>query len=185
MASYETIVKAVALVAKGWPDQDFNIEQAEQLYMTILGDLPDEAITAAVAQRIAGSSPFLPRVGEIRQLAIDLMSGVDDTMSAPEAWGYLLRWMRRYSGVPRWGPDGPIEPPRLPPLVHKAAQAIGGLGLISTSDNPAADRARFIEAYNTFLRRARARVATLPQVAEARRKLQAERQRLLEEGDDE
>jgi len=183
VATKETIAKAVTLITENWADREMNYAVTLRLYQQILSDLPDEAIEAAVMQRIGDDNPFPPRVGEIRQLAIDIVSGADEVMSAQEAWGKLLRWIRRYGGgIPRWDSHGPVTPPALPPIVKKAADAIGGTAFISMSENPAADRARFIEAYNTFVKRERARIGMLPQVREARQALSGQRAAMLGDG---
>jgi len=183
VATKETIAKAVTLITENWADREMNYAVTLRLYQQILSDLPDEAIEAAVMQRIGDDNPFPPRVGEIRQLAIDIVSGADEVMSAQEAWGKLLRWIRRYGGgIPRWDSHGPVTPPALPPIVKKAADAIGGTAFISMSENPAADRARFIEAYNTFVKRERARIGMLPQVRAARQALSGQRAAMLGDG---
>jgi len=180
VATKETIAKAMRLLFANWPDQQRG-KATTELYYQMLRDLPDATIEAAVRQRIASENPFFPRVGELRQLAIDIASGADSVLPAPEAWGKLLKWIRRYgSGYQYWMASGPTDPPQLPALVKKAADAIGGVSYIGTSENLTADRARFIEAYNVFLQRARERVAMLPQVREARKQLRGERMRLLE-----
>jgi len=182
VATKETIAKAMRLLYANWPDQQRGKATAE-LYYQMLKDLPDATIAAAVRQRIAESNPFFPRVGEIRQLAIDIASGADEVMPAPEAWGKLLRWIRRYGGGYQfWDAKGPHDPPGLPPLVKKAADAIGGVDYIGMSENLVADRARFIEAYQIYVQRARARVGMLPEVKEARRAMIDQRSRLLRGG---
>lgn len=184
MASKETIAKAMRLLFANWPDQQRG-KATTELYYQMLRDLPDETIEAAVRQRIASENPFFPRVGEIRQAAIDIASGADSVMPAPEAWGKLLRWIRRYGGgYQYWTASGPTDPPQLPELVKKAADAIGGVRYIGMSENLVADRARFIEAYNVFVERERARIGMLPEVREARRALADERARLLGDGRD-
>lgn len=184
MATKETIAKVVRLIQENWADRELNLAVQLRLFERMLMDLPDEAVVAAVAQRIASDNPFVPRVGEIRQAAIDLTSGADSIMSASEAWGKLLKWIRRYGGgYQYWTSSGPTDPPQLPALVKKAADAIGGVSYIGMSENLTADRARFIEAYDIFVQRERQRIGLLPEVREARRALAAERQRLLEGGD--
>ncbi len=183
MATKETIAKAVRLIQENWADREFNLELQLRLFERMLMDLPDEAVLAAVAQRVAADNPFLPRVGEIRQAAIDIASGADAVLPAPEAWGQLLRWIRRFGGGYKiWTAEGPMDPPALPPLVKKAADAVGGVSYIGMSENRAADRARFIEAYDIFVQRERSRIGMLPEVRGARRALAAERARLLGDG---
>ena len=113
MATKETIAKVVRLIQENWADREFNLAVQLRLFEQILVDLPDEAIVAAVAQRVASSNPFVPRVGEIRQAAIDLISGADQMMPAPEAWGRLWRRIRRYGSDPTFwvAPSGEQLPP--------------------------------------------------------------------------
>ena len=182
MATKETIAQAMRLLFANWPDQQRG-KATTELYYQMLRDLPDETIEAAVRQRIASENPFFPRVGEIRQAAIDIASGADAVLPAPEAWGQLLRWIRRFGGGYQiWTAEGPMDPPALPPLVKKVADAIGGVSYIGMSENRPADRARFIEAYDIFVQRERSRIGMLPEVRAARRALAAERARLLGDG---
>lgn len=183
MATKETIAKVVRLIQENWADREFNLAVQLRLFERMLLDLPDEAVIAAVAQRVASGNPFVPRVGEIRQAAIDIASGADSVLPAPEAWGKLLRWIRRFGGgYQHWTASGPTDPPQLPALVKKAADAIGGVSYIGMSENLTADRARFIEAYDIFVQRERSRIGMLPEVREARRVLAGERARLLGDG---
>jgi hypothetical protein len=182
VATKETIARAMRLLFANWPDQQRG-KATTELYYQMLRDLPDETIEAAVRQRLASANPFFPRVGEIRQLAIDIASGADSVLPAPEAWGKLLKWIRRYGGgYQYWTASGPTDPPQLPALVKKAAAAIGGVSYIGMSENLTADRARFIEAYDIFVQRERSRIGMLPEVREARRVLAGERARLLGDG---
>lgn len=177
MATIKTITKAVALVARNWPDKDLDLAKTRDLYQTILADLPDAAVMAAVTKRIAGDNPFLPRVGEIRKLALDVLFEDDGKETPEQAWGVLLKWVRRYGNaytIPYWRDGKPVDPPELPPMIRQAADDIGGIGAIANSEFLAADRARFIDAYTVRANRRRARLEELPAVTQARKALRAE-----------
>jgi len=177
MATIETITKAVALVARNWPDQQIDLAKTRDLYQTILGDLPDAAVMAAVIKRIAGDNPFLPRVGEIRKLALDVLFEDDGQPTAEQAWGILLRWIRRYANayaIPYWEDGKPVEPPRLPDMIWQAARDVGGISSIANSEFLAADRKRFVDAYTARADRRRERLEELPAVTAARKQLRAE-----------
>lgn len=179
MATPETIARVVELIRDAWADRPFKLETQLRLYQRVLADLPDEAVMAATAQRLADSNPYLPRPGEIRQAAIDLLTGSDDVMPAEEAWGRLMQRIRRYGSNPVFW-EG-LTP--LPRLVAMSVQAIGGLRALGMSEMLAADRARFLEAYQTFVDRERKRVGQLPEVRQTKELFAAERQKLLGGGD--
>ncbi len=177
MAATETITKAVALVARNWPDKELDLAKTRDLYGTILGDLPDAAVMAAVTKRIASDNPFLPRVGEIRKLALDVLFQDDGQPTPEQAWGTLLKWVRRYGSaysIPYWRDGKPVEPPKLPKMIRQAADDIGGIGAIANSEFLAADRARFIDAYTVRAKRRRTRLEELPAVTRAREQLRGE-----------
>lgn len=182
MATRATVAKVMKALMANWPDQQRGGASLE-LYYQVLRDLPDVAVEAAARQRLASDNPFFPRAGELRQLAVDIISGADQVMPAQEAWGRLMRRIRHYGSDPQFwiSPTGERLSP-LPELVKCAVNAIGGLAYIGMSDNLPADRARFIEAYNVFVDRARERIGMLPEVMEARLALADERAKLLGDG---
>lgn len=59
---------------------------------------------------------------------------------------------------------GFIEPEWSHSLIGQAVRGIGGYAALCASENPTADRARFIEAYNSYLCRSRDEKAMLPEV---------------------
>lgn len=65
------------------------------------------------------------------------------------------------------------------PLVEKTVRLLGGLDAVMT-DNPAADRARFLQAYQEILERERAIVGMVPEVKQF---VQEERQAALDTGE--
>jgi len=183
MATTETITKAVALIARNWPDQQIDLAKTRDLYQTILGDLPDAAVMAAVTKRIAGDNPFLPRVGEIRKLALDVLFEDEGQPTPEQAWGILLRWIRRYANayaIPFWENGKPVEPPRLPDMIWQAARDVGGISGIANSEFLAADRKRFVDAYTVRANRRRERLEELPAVTAARKQLRAEARAIAE-----
>jgi hypothetical protein len=93
-------------------------------------------------------------------------------LTAPEAWGVVMREVRR---VGHWGV------PDLAPIVLQAVQAVGGWRQICFSENIAADRARFLEAYNLLQKRAAEEIQQMPAVTEAQADLAAGRDRVHRE----
>jgi hypothetical protein len=184
VASKTTIAKAVALIARNWPDKDLDLAKTCDLYQTILGDLPDAAVMAAVTKRIGSDNPFLPRVGEIRKLALNVLFEDEGQPTPEQAWGILLRWIRRYANayaVPYWQDGKPVEPPKLPEMIWQAARDVGGVSGIAESEFLAADRARFIDAYTARANRRRERLEELPAVTAARKQLWSEARAIARE----
>lgn len=76
-----------------------------------------------------------------------------------------------------------FEPVYAHPLVAKTVHMLGGLDAILT-DNPTADRARFVDAYNEILERERSKIGMVPEVREYVNALTDERRAALDTGEE-
>ena len=127
------------------------------MYRLALADIDPALLWTAVLQHISNSK-WLPTIAELRQRADEIILEEAGHLAAPEAWGLLLREVRR---VGHWGA------PDLPPNARQALDAIGGWRALCMSENSAADRARFLEAYNLICQRQADKRRQFPQQAAA------------------
>jgi hypothetical protein len=143
-----------------YPRTAFN-EESVAVYQLALADVQPRLLQAAVLRHIA-TNKWFPTIAELRQRVADLILEAEGYLSAPEAWGTVMGEVRRAG---HWGQ------PQLPPLVMRAVHAIGGWQGICLSENGAADRARFLEAYGLLLKQEAQKIQELPAVREARAEL--------------
>lgn len=169
VATREEIQRVLAMLVASFPMwakdvDDPVLEQTLRVYERILTDLPAIALEAAVLQHIADSR-FFPTAGELRQKTMSLLG--PRRPSAMEAWGEVKRAFARYGRY-----QGPIFENQI------AARVVESMGWLSLCDsgNEAADRARFIQAYETFCRREQEDALLLPEVREL---LAIEEQRVI------
>jgi hypothetical protein len=155
MATLKELAKVMGGLAILYPRFELKKETIVA-YHRILGDLPYEMLNAASLE-IGRANTFFPSAAELRKAAMALVERADGVPSAQDAWGEVCRSFGShgfYRGAPEWSHA----------LVGKAVAAIGGYAELCHSDNPIADRARFIEAYNAYLARDRNDKAMLPEV---------------------
>lgn len=131
-----------------------------QVYETMLGDLDVHAARAAVTKLIT-TSRFMPTVAEIRGAATELERG--PVRSGADAWLDVLDQIRRqgYCGTPRFD-DAVVTS-----LIER-----WGWRRMCLEGNVDADRARFVEAYDSLARQSRDREVSglsLPAAPETRR----------------
>jgi hypothetical protein len=176
------------------PINDMNVEQVIDTFMIVLEDLPAETILAAARQYLS-TETFFPTPGKLRELAMDLQMLSMGVPTPGEAWGMVLT-ARRYVGskwcavgvelrdqaistrsaYPKeyyehmdscdfCTASGGFKDVYSNGVVEATVRLLGGRDVILT-DNPVADRARFIEAYREVVARERTKAAMLPDVQE-------------------
>lgn len=133
----------IALIIGAWPRAQFTRSNAEA-YELMLADLEYEAARLAIV-RLAATSTWVPSIAEIRAAAAELAYGA--TKSGGEAWVELMGAVRR---VGRYGHAPRFDDAVLADIVRR----LGWEEVCSMGTD--ADRARFIELYDTHARRARA-----------------------------
>jgi hypothetical protein len=152
-------IEVLKLIGAAYPTQrqrmsNDDVRAMAAVYTAGLLDLDHERVRAAV-NRLVKASRFMPTIAEIREAAVDAAHGA----RAPggEAWGRCLGLIRRY-GSHRWpGIDFELTDP----VLLATIRALGWLDLCA-SDNPHADRARFIELYDQLALRERKEAAIAP-----------------------
>jgi hypothetical protein len=136
--------EAVAIISKikaSWPRVPISRETAEAWTEAIL-DLDHETALAALRDLIR-TSTFPPQPAELRAACVTVAHG--ERRSGGEAWGECLRLIRKHGSYRLPGADFPIADP----LLARTIDALGWRDLC-LSDNPVADRARFIETYESI-----------------------------------
>lgn len=118
-------------------------EKTCQVYENMLADLERQAAHRAVS-RLINTSKWLPTIAEIRAAAVELEHGA--RRAGAEAWGDVNEAIRKFGryGVPEFSD----------PLVAECVRSFGWLSLCD-STNDTADRARFIELYESLAERSR------------------------------
>ena len=153
MASQETIKKCLRMLGVAYPGSSLD-DATPQLYYRMLEDIPDEILEMAVLDHIS-KSPYYPRVSELRRAAATITTGASMLPDAMDEWGKVLAQIRN-SG----------DPERLDnPITKRVVEAMDWYEL-RQSDNQAADRARFIEAYNEKKAGLITEAMTLPKIKE-------------------
>lgn len=151
MSSKQDIMKILGVISAAYPNFS-PTEQTVEVYWQILSDIPSDELKAAALHSISESGrKFAPSVGEIRGAVSELRSLTDGIPLPADAWREASDSSGK--GVP-WSH----------PLVEKAAKAAGGWYNLCHSENVAADRARFLQFYESYVVRTRNYASMLPDV---------------------
>lgn len=161
MASEETVLKMFALLHANWPTEVVPDERID-LYARMLGDLSDEMLEAATLH-VIGSTPFSPKVADIRKAAYEIYQQEMGLPTAGEAWGEVMQQIRRVGSYGR--PEFSQE------IIGAAVKAMGGWVMLCRSEEPMADRAHFFRVYDALAERKMRSDVMLPQVKEVAKRL--------------
>jgi len=146
-------------------------------YHLILGDL-DANLLLKAALGLVGTATFYPSAGELRRAYFDLLDTANNIPDAYQAWAEVKALFRR--GYSR------MRPPTAESVTHSrvlaALEGIGGWLALCSSENDVADRARYIQAYETYTKREQYTERMLPGVMETAKRLVATQHRALTEG---
>ena len=170
------------------PITDINVEVVIGSFFETLNDLSFETVEAAVRQ-YQSTETFFPTPGKLREIAMDLQMLAMGVPTASEAWGMVLTaekhvpsvWCevgaelrnRAFEGYAQaynahmdgcmFCVPGGFREVYAHPAVEETVKILGGRDIIIT-DNPTADRARFIDAYREIVARERRKAAMTPEV---------------------
>ncbi len=133
----DAIIQALTNLLTLFPREKFAAENYKG-YLSVFQDLPVQHILDAINEIGAEGREFFPPAGVIKARAFDLRDVALEIPTAYEAWEAALS---------KWNP--PASKWLDHPLVDKAVRGIGGWTYLGFSSNNMADRARFIEAYET------------------------------------
>ena len=166
MASHDEIRRVWVVLCTAYPNHAKEqsaelMAQTLRLYQRLLADIPGQVLEATALQHIA-SARFFPTIAELREIAVAIMAPAHTTPM--EAWGKLqaaLTDVRYYRYV-----DGYHEFPCFAdPILQRVVNDMGWANLQMSAD-AIADRARFLQAYEAYARRAREEQMILPAVRE-------------------
>lgn len=174
MGEDEATLKVLIVLASAYPKFELT-EPTIRIYKELLADIPPEILQLA-AKGVISENVFFPAVAELRKKAFEIMCNHQSLPTAFEAWSKVRGFLSDGRGHPivsngkEWGID---------PLLHKVVGYVGGWTYLATSENQAADRARFIQAYEATVEREQEGARMLPQVRDLTAQL-ANSRRLLD-----
>lgn len=164
MATREDIKNVMAFMACSFPNYHPILDgqvNAVDVLLNLLGDLPVETLQVAVQACCAEPGrAFAPSAGEIRGMAVQLHAQAACLPTAAEAWGVIEQCWHLTSD----GRQALLD--KQHPLFSKALHCMGGLSVIGMSENPPAERARFLQFYDELREQTLNDAAMLPQVAD-------------------
>ncbi len=148
---------------------------AIEVYVQVLADIPGPVLEQAALDHISRST-FFPAVAELRSAAFGILEAADPTPTDYEAWAEVQAEIRRvgHAGKPQF--QNPL-----------AAKVVDQLGwrYLCLSENPVADRAHFVQAYQALAERLRLSTRRLQAVTQFIAVLKAADQPLLSSGEEE
>lgn len=167
MSTEETIARCIGTLTALFPAFSRKLSEQEidnmiTAYHAVLQDIPDQLLNAATLHA-AGKGRFFPSASELRQAAVEIKIRAEDIPPAQDAWGEVKRAFR--SGFSRY--NVPSVADWSHPMIARALDAIGGWRTLCDSENDAADRARFLQAYQVYLERNISDLELLPAVSRA------------------
>lgn len=122
-----------------------------KLWTALLEDIhPDLAMTAAL-QLCSTGREWPPTIGMMRDKALALQEGELTPPGAHEAWSHVQARIQ--------SDEAPLTD-----LEHEVLKQVGTVFDLRTSQNPAADRAQFLKAFEAAVERHRIERVTPPQV---------------------
>lgn len=190
------------------PITDANVNSVMDTFEDVLADLPVEIIDAAARQYMS-TAIFFPTPGKLRETAMDLQILAFGLPTPAEAWGLVITAEKYFEKQLCQGgaelyekacsganykenllaydkhmqecsvcDNGGFREDYGNPVVAETVRLLGGRDVILT-ENPTADRARFIEAYREVVSRERTKAAMPPEVKEY---IEERRNRMLDAG---
>jgi len=159
-------VEILGVLAAAYPNFDLKV-QTIKIYCEMLDDLDPELLEQAAKAHMV-TNKYFPSVAEIRENVGKLIERATNTPSPTEAWGEVVEKIRIF-GHTFYG--GKV-PDFSSPIITKVVSYFGWNDLC-LSENPIADRARFLQAYEVELDRAREDIRFLPETHNVVEKLKA------------
>jgi hypothetical protein len=170
MASEIEILRVLKILGDVYSSYHLS-SSAVEVYVRLLADIPGEVMERAALEHI-GHSKYFPAIAELRTAAFDILEAITPLPSDYEAWGEVQAEIRRV---------GHVQPPE---FSHELiAQAVDLLGwrYLCLSENPVADRAHFVQAYQALREGRRRDTRRLKMVSDFIAALQASKTPLLSE----
>lgn len=134
------IAQIINFLIDAYPRQEIQ-PGTVKVYQETLKDIDPALLKAAVLKHIS-KSPWFPSVSELRDSAASLIEQANGEPDAYTAWNEVVEQIRK---IGSWG-----DPEFSNSRITKTVQGIGGWRSLCMSEYTIADRARFVEAYNTY-----------------------------------
>ena len=174
MATEIEILRVLKILGDIYPSFQLN-SSAIEVYVQLLADIPGPVLERAAMEHISQST-FFPSIAELRAAAFNILEAANPIPTDYEAWAEVQAEIRRvgHCGQPKF----------MNPL---AAQVVRQLGwrYLCLSENPVADRAHFVQAYQALVERQRNSTHRLQVVADFIATLKATSQPQLAGGEGE
>ena len=152
MATQIEILRVLKILGELYPAFQLS-SSAVEIYIQLLADIPGPVLEQAALEHI-GHSTFFPAIAELRSAAFDILESANPTPTDYEGWAEVQVEIRRV------GHCG--QPSFKNPLVKQVVDQLGWRYLC-LSENPVADRAHFVQAYQVLAGRQR-QVSRRPQL---------------------
>jgi hypothetical protein len=151
MASPELIRQAVEMFASTYPAMRKGMSDTiYSVWKIVLEDLPDDLLQEAIRQELSEIREFAPSAAHIRDRAMKMDSS-SPTKSGAEGWAGFLNAMRIHG----WYVLGERADKLVDPLICRIVrETYNGWQMACQREFSAADRARFIELYDIYARKA-------------------------------
>jgi hypothetical protein len=153
MPSEKTIAQIISIFSEEFAKFKMT-ESRRNIWKMMTDGIPDEALLAATYKIVAENDTWPPTIGMLRTTALALISGSLTPPTGVEAWESVIELMRRSGG----------KASELDSMTQRALCYVGGLYDLRNSNNEHSDRARFIEAFDIFVRREKEERELLPAV---------------------
>ena len=174
MATEIEILRVLKILGDTYPSFHLS-SSAIEIYVQLLADIPGAVLEQAALDHISRST-FFPAIAELRSAAFSILEAADPTPTEYEAWSEVQAEIRRV---------GHCGQPELEnPLAAQVVQQLGWRHLC-LSENPVADRAHFVQAYQSLAERQRQSARRLQVVAEFIATMKMANQPLLTGGEEE
>jgi hypothetical protein len=139
MASEIEILRVLKILGDVYSSYHLS-SSAVEVYVRLLADIPGEVLERAALEHISRSNYF-PAIAELRSAAFDILEAISPIPTDYEAWGEVQSEIRRvgHVGQPQFSHE----------LIARAVELLGWRYLC-LSENPVADRAHFVQAYQAL-----------------------------------
>jgi hypothetical protein len=174
MASEIEILRVLKILGDVYPSYNLS-SSAIEIYVQLLADIPGAVLEQSSMEHMSRST-FFPSIAELRSAAFSIIEAAHPVPTAYEAWSEVQALIQNTGHYNDPIFDNPIT-----------AQVVKQLSwrYLCLSDNPVADRAHFIQAYQFLVERERNLDHRLPMVREFISVLKASHHPMLSSGNKE
>ena len=170
MATDKAIALGINALKVAFPNYNPDGVATATLWASVLADMPDNTLDAAILALITEKRQFAPSIGEIRAAAMDLhakAAGIPDAYQAYEEVINMPASMQRKRAEE--GPEGFVihvaDLVFTHPIVEATARRLGWPKQFPT-ENPGVDRGQFTKAYEAEIARTLSDSGRLPALQE-------------------